>query len=886
MKTNKNTESINNAIWQRNLSNARNIRINLESIMDGPMKLLYEILDYYENLTGTDPIGLLLSLFVCVGHLCAESTVKITNHISKLNLFLLLIGPSGSGKSKIISPIKKAIINVMKALGVSKDDAGIMDDFTNASLSAKLSKTNVFILTDEAEKPLLSLGFYSPLSEVSAADRIAGCKFFGTIPTSKDTMSYHLEINSHLSFVGATTGRLWHRLIHFYAQGYQSDGFSERFLHYVMPKKNEIHFNSSQTIEYDELDDDNANGNDQNDDDDDISDDDYQTEQKETSNQNLPSLCQILIVVRLFEKRKFVLSRNGTKKFYNKVRQYQELSQMEKPDDVNYGSRMGKSAEILRKLVAICQILKISMDVLKTLQDENQLISGDLSFNFIRNVTQIIETKYKSANAIIQIDSSSCRLAGTLLCSHLLKTLFALYNTDPLITSEEQSTRSQSISIHTNMNTIRERIFRFPQLFFLKSDLTGNMGLLRHYPSEMVNTVLKELVSYELLRQGPFVMTTSRGIVHMKSYPSNTVLHDPSKVVVVERILNDLNLDLPSYMSILCTCVIKEKQVLTLAAKELLISPEHTFLFHYLNERYPERRFNDIEKEQRTSDSTNIINETLSRSSVNNSSCNDESFHDSSIFSISSHSLISLNTTSSHNQTNTSTFLPITTSTNLIRDVSQNLSDNNTDSTGSIITNKQKDNNILSLTEHPSTVSNVQTIDNKTNFDSSFTGTSNSFQPTLNRFNQQTNDEYINPVTSVLSMNILNESIDASTTQTSISTITNILPSSSTIVHVSQQNECATISTQNSENLSINEKFSGKNDVDTTKSIQTNDLSDDDSNMNKLIDQCHSLSTSSTNSTVTKPKKRTIKRTKRSTNPNGQNNTKRKSSTKRMKKSE
>ncbi|CAF1686737.1 unnamed protein product, partial [Adineta ricciae] len=248
-----------------------------------------------------------------------------------------------------------------------------------------------------------------------------------------------------------------------------------------MRKKNEIHFNSSQTIEYDELDDDNANGNDQNDDDD-ISDDDYQTEQKETSNQNLPSLCQILIVVRLFEKRKFVLSRNGTKKFYNKVRQYQELSQMEKPDDVNYGSRMGKSAEILCKLVAIYQILKISMDVLKTLQDENQLISGDLNFNFIRNVTQIIETKYKSTNAIIQIDSSSCRLAGTLLCSHLLKTLFALYNTDPLITSEEQSTRSQSISIHTNMNTIRERIFRFPQLFFLKSDLTGNMGLLRHYP--------------------------------------------------------------------------------------------------------------------------------------------------------------------------------------------------------------------------------------------------------------------------------------------------------------------------------------------------------------------------------------------------------------------
>lgn len=131
-----------------------------------------------------------------------------------------------------------------------------------------------------------------------------------------------------------------------------------------MPKKNETHLNLSQTIEYDEFDDENDNGSDQ-DDDDDISDDDYQAERKDISNQNLPSLCQILIVIRLLDKRKFVLSRNGTKKFYNKVRQYQELSQMEKPNDVNYGSRMGKSAEILCKLVAVCQIVKISMNVLK-----------------------------------------------------------------------------------------------------------------------------------------------------------------------------------------------------------------------------------------------------------------------------------------------------------------------------------------------------------------------------------------------------------------------------------------------------------------------------------------------------------------------------------------
>lgn len=105
-----------------------------------------------------------------------------------------------------------------------------MDDFTTATLSSRLSKSNVLVVTDEAEKPLMTLGFYNPMSEATAADRIAGCKFFGTVPTTKDTMSYHLEIESHLSFVGATTGRLWPRLISYYSQGYQSDGFSERYL--------------------------------------------------------------------------------------------------------------------------------------------------------------------------------------------------------------------------------------------------------------------------------------------------------------------------------------------------------------------------------------------------------------------------------------------------------------------------------------------------------------------------------------------------------------------------------------------------------------------------------------------------------------------------------
>ncbi|CAF2088574.1 unnamed protein product [Rotaria magnacalcarata] len=429
----KNQEFTANCIWHRNLCNARQISIKLENALDMSFTLLLNVLNNFRSINDTDPVGLLLSLLTCIGHFSADSTVNITNHITNLNIFLLLIGPSGCGKSKIIAPIKKSIINSIKALGISTENAGIVDDFTTASLSAKLAKSNVIILTDEAEKPLLSMGFYSPSSESSASERISGCKFFGTIPTTKDTMTYHLEIASHLSFIGATTGRMWHRLIHFYSQGHQSDGFSERFIHYAMPKRKESTANIPESLDYDDVDDEN------NDLDDDISDDDYEMEKRNNTNKNLPSLSQILIVSQLLGKREFILSRNGTKKFYSKVRQYQELSQLEKQDDVNYGSRMGKSAEILCKLAAIAQNLKISIEILKLLQERNQLQYDNTNFTFIRNATQLIENKYSSINNTLEIEASSCRLAGYLFCSHLIKMLFALYDVAEVLPTEKTS---------------------------------------------------------------------------------------------------------------------------------------------------------------------------------------------------------------------------------------------------------------------------------------------------------------------------------------------------------------------------------------------------------------------------------------------------------------
>jgi hypothetical protein len=128
-----------------------------------------------------------------------------------------------------------------------------------------------------------------------------------------------------------------------------------------MPKSADKTNNTSYIVEYDDM----NTENDDDEDDEDISDNEYNHETNNKINPTLPSLTQIFIVSYLMGKRTFVLSRTGTKKFHNKIRQFQELSHIDKPQDINYGSRMGKSAEILSKLSGLVEILKISTEILK-----------------------------------------------------------------------------------------------------------------------------------------------------------------------------------------------------------------------------------------------------------------------------------------------------------------------------------------------------------------------------------------------------------------------------------------------------------------------------------------------------------------------------------------
>lgn len=233
-----------------------------------------------------------------------------------------------------------------------------------------------------------------------------------------------------------------------------------RFIHYVLPKKSNVLLDVSDELGYDSDDD--------SDREEDLNDIDLMNEKIPKINHVIQRFTQILIIAHMLGKKDFILSRYGTKKFLTKVRQFQELSQLDKMNDIDYSSRMGKCAEILCKLAALAQILNISIKILKSDWNDQQdqehrfaimsmilsriyreqfpTLIDDVGASFIRNVTPIIAMISPIANSHESIQASSCLLAGRLMCNHLIKMLFCLYDTETKPNEDGNMKMHRSIS--------------------------------------------------------------------------------------------------------------------------------------------------------------------------------------------------------------------------------------------------------------------------------------------------------------------------------------------------------------------------------------------------------------------------------------------------------
>lgn len=77
----------------------------------------------------------------------------------------------------------------------------------------------------------------------------------------------------------------------------------------------------------------------------------------------------------------------------------------------------------------------------------------------------------------------------------------------------------------------------------------------------------------------------------MKCFPSDQILNDTIKHNMINQLLAEVKMDLSTYMQTLCNSVIKEKQILTPNALEILLHPEHKLLHENLKRKYPNRNF-------------------------------------------------------------------------------------------------------------------------------------------------------------------------------------------------------------------------------------------------------------------------------------------------------
>lgn len=85
-----------------------------------------------------------------------------------------------------------------------------------------------------------------------------------------------------------------------------------------------------------------------------------------------------------------------------------------------------------------------------------------------------------------------------------------------------------------------------------------------------------------------FIVTTARASTHMKAIPSASLLLDASKRDFIDRMLNDVNMNLTQYIEMIINrTVVKPKQVLTDRGLDLLKQPEHEQLFGQLTKQYP-----------------------------------------------------------------------------------------------------------------------------------------------------------------------------------------------------------------------------------------------------------------------------------------------------------
>ncbi|CAF1628538.1 unnamed protein product, partial [Didymodactylos carnosus] len=163
-----------------NIKAAASLKLDLSKILTPEQ---HEIFRKYQEGANVPEVGSFFGFLTMIGHLCGNSFFLHYNSDSEekcINLYSVIIGRSGTGKSNIIRVIKEAIVKIenifsdfyLKPVRIGlqeQETSSVISDLSLLGLRKHLASQNKILIYDEADNILQRYGLFGNENAKSAA---------------------------------------------------------------------------------------------------------------------------------------------------------------------------------------------------------------------------------------------------------------------------------------------------------------------------------------------------------------------------------------------------------------------------------------------------------------------------------------------------------------------------------------------------------------------------------------------------------------------------------------------------------------------------------------------------------------------------------------------
>ncbi|CAF4798635.1 unnamed protein product [Rotaria socialis] len=499
---------------------------NLSNFLPQSTSLL-EIYENYQQSYGFNTLTLFLTSLIGFGHFANNSSTYSyeTNSRTRTSLFLVLVGPSASKKSRYIQKIYDSARMAEKILLRQKDEIEQIDlatfslkltsqktidnlstpltdeimqkiTFIEQSLSypeamRSLTKSNIFFCAPEGDYILDQLNFFDCVKENVVMRGCASALFDGQTITRSN---YHGRVvieDKTLSICVGSTGAKWSNILLHLHDNLITDGFHPRFL---------LHCAEPATTSE-------GKG--------------YQLDRAK------PSLIHLYVTRGIIGSRLQVFSSEASEYIQPYLA---ALDTNESHPDIKYRATSSYEQVVERRgaelIIRLASNIQYQKDVVNVLSQIEQLDFYSYDQNFIDQVKLIVEKMYGPPtvssndlttminNSKMIITKQTCEEAVHLYIDLLMPQHFLLMNYNANADSNETPTELK----------YQTEILKLQYRFFYKTTLFGNQGVLKNIHKDQVEYLLNRLVRRGILKKGTFLKSLKQNCTYesyLKYLPLN-----------------------------------------------------------------------------------------------------------------------------------------------------------------------------------------------------------------------------------------------------------------------------------------------------------------------------------------------------------------------------